>query len=699
MTPPNKHSHIKLFSLYGSLILLTACGGNSYNSTPLVSELVERSCIDSNNNHRCEIAELEKFSELSKNKTSIDDNTNDKPHFLSTRLLETVNTLTGEQKYVFTAPLSSLQTDALTTLLWHEIHHNPLVNNAQEAKNYLTQKLGIIWPQGNIISAAYEQQESIVREHLIYAQSINTSRIAITATVESMIQSRSLDTMADFSLVQDQQLPLVMNDHYVSSAPITRWHYNQRQQKLAIAHLGRTIELLNVSSIGQMSNPKDLNISSGTKRVDSKKVGKKITMLATRNTSLKRIDAFTSATSVTPAPPPAPPPVPVPPTPTPTNPDAPTGEARVLTPSGEIQALYLSSDNRTGLVLTIDSAQLQSAKRACNQDIISYGIFKFDYYLTNNKRTPVTSACSQHSLSLIDVSSDGSSILAWDYIAKRLYIIDSQTMYEASSYYLQLNSPLLKMKLNPSGEYAFIAEEEGQRSYIVRINDMKVMDDFSFAGNQIEDVQWLAEGNKLFITSLNEWQLWDTRLAYNPTMLESGELIGTGKISLNDNASLIARINNNELSIYRLTDNAPIGTYNNVESIIWNGDQIFTRNNNTVRILSIQPPTSNPVQAAKSLLTDSYIAASNTSLNNITSNLMLPNNVAQLSHSQKESYTEMKINWEIPSELSSNIDENGTVTQSSTIKQGVLTATINGYFRGDALRWQKQFRLTIPAQP
>jgi hypothetical protein len=78
---------------------------------------------------------------------------------------------------------------------------------------------------------------------------------------------------------------------------------------------------------------------------------------------------------------------------------------------------------------------------------------------------------------------------------------------------------------------------------------------------------------------------------------------------------------------------------------------------------------------------------------------MLPNNVAQLSHSQKESYTEMKINWEIPSELSSNIDENGTVTQSSTIKQGVLTATINGYFRGDALRWQKQFQLTIPAQP
>jgi hypothetical protein len=695
MTPPNKYLQIKLLTLYGSFILLTACGGNSYEPSPLISELVERSCIDSNNNHRCEMTELEKFSELSKNKTSTDDNTKNDQHFLRTRLLETVNTLTGEQKYVFIAPLSSLQTDALTTLLWHEIHHNPLVNNAQEAKSYLTQKLGIIWPQGNIISAAYEQQESIAREYLIDAQSTNTSKIAIAATVESMVQSRSLDTMADFSLVQDQQLPLVLNDHYVSKAPITRWHYNQRQQKLAVAHSGRNIELLTVSSIGQMSKSKDLTISSGTEKVNSEKIDKKITMLAIRNTHSKRIDAFTSATSVTPAPPPAP----VPPSPIPTNPDAPTGEARVLTPNGEIEALYLSSDNRTGLVLTTDSAQLKSAKRACNQNIISHGIFKFDYYLTNNKRTPVISACSQHSLNLIDISLDGSSILAWDHIAKRLYIIDSQTMYEASRYYLQLNSPLLKMKLNPSGEYAFIAEEQGQRSYIVRIADMQVMNDFSFSGNQIEDIQWLEEGNKLFITSLNEWQLWDTRFAYNPKMLKNGALTGVGKVSLNDDASLIARINNNELSIYRLNENSPIATYKNVESIIWNGDQIFTRSNNTVRILSIQPPTSNPIQAAKLLLTNSYIAAKNTSLNNIISNLTLPNNVAKLSHSQKNSYSEMKINWDISSELRSNIDENGTVTQSSTIKKGVLTATINGYFRGDAIRWQKEFMLTIPAQP
>lgn len=712
MTALSKITRIKSFTLYGSLLLLTACGGESYDSAPLQSEQVQRNCIDSNDNSRCESAELESYaqtesdtsSEESENTKSIIASALNNQPLPSTRLLETVNSLTGEQESVLKAPSTSLQTDALTTLLWHEVRNNPVVSSVQEAKNYLTKKLGISWPQGDSIPAAYEQQEAIARQHLFSAQannlSNNTSSIAIAATVESMIQNRTLDVAADFSLVQSQQLPLSLNGHYQSSAAILSWSYNNPRQELAIAHADRKIEILTINASGQATKTKQLNITAGIETSASDTEDTKTRMLATRNTSAQKIDAFASATSAAPAPAPAP----APPS-QPTNPDTgtPSTEARNLSPTGEIQALHLNADNRTGLLLTHDSSQSQSAARACNLNITSHGIFKFDHYLTANNKTPVIAACSQQSLSSIDLSSDGSTILAWDNIAKRLYTVDSQTLSEASSYYLQLNSSLLKMKLSPSAEYAFIAEEEGRRSYIVRIADMQVMIDFSFAGNQVEDVQWLAEGNQLFIASNNEWQLWDTRLAYNPKILNSGNLIGSGKININEDASLIARINNSVLNIYRLSNNSLLATQDNVESVIWNGHQIVTKKDTLVEILSIQSPVSHPIQAAKALLTDSYIAANNASLNNITQTLSLPKNVGELSNSQQSNFQDLEITWSITPELESHItlsgNDQGGINQPATNTQGVLTATINGYFRGDAIRWTKHFNLTIPALP
>ena len=695
---------IRSLTLYGSLLLLTACGGESYKSSPLQSELFQRSCIDSNNNSRCEQAELDNFAEAADNNKSIIVPVNSSHNQVSaTRLLETVNSLTGEQTLVLKAPVSSLQTDALTTLLWHEIYFNPLVSSELDAKNYLTKKLGINWSQGNIVTAVYEQQEIIAREHIINAQAENTPSIAITAVIESMIKNRTLDSAADFSLVQNQQIPLALSGHYQSSSPIISWNYNSDQQELALAHPKRKIEILTLSNAGQLRQAKELSISSGPEAAIISTAKKPTKTLATSTVSIQGIDAFASATTTAPAPAPAPTPAPTP-TPTPpTNPDTPANEARNLIPNGEIVALHFNSDNRTGLFLTYDSAQSQPAERACNQNILTYGLFKFDHYLSVNDKTPVIAACSQQSLSRIVISKNGDSALAWDQVARRLYSINTQSMLEASRYYLQLNSSLLTMKLNHAADYAFIAEEQGRRSYIVRIADMQVMIDFSFAGNQISDAQWLANGNNLFITSENEWQLWDTRLTYNPKLLDSGSLPGSGKLRINQDASLIARINNNELFIYRISDNQLLAQDNNIQSIQWNGNQILAQENKLIKILTLQPLVTNPIQAASALLTDSYVAADNSSLNNITQKLNLPNNVGELSLSEQGNFKDLEIIWSITPELENSLiyhgNNQGSISQSPLNRQGVLTATITGYFRGDAVRWKKQFNLTIPALP
>ena len=130
----------------------------------------------------------------------------------------------------------------------------------------------------------------------------------------------------------------------------------------------------------------------------------------------------------------------------------------------------------------------------------------------------------------------------------------------------------------------------------------------------------------------------------------------------------------------------------------WNGSKIFASDNNIIKILSLNASVSTPIQAANMLLTNSYIAADNASLTTITSALTLPKNVAELSSIERSDYTNLAIVWSTSSSLENSIDNTGNIVASDRDKHGVLTATINGYFRGDAIRWTKDFDITIKAK-
>lgn len=687
-----------IFSLLSCILLLTACGGEEYKSNPLESEWIERQCLDSNKNNRCEASELNEFAankaESNQKKTVATKNT-----YLATQLLETVNSLTGEQRLVLKAPATSTEIDALTTLLWHEIHHNPIVKNISEAKFYLSQKLGIIWPQSDQTPSSYQQQESIVRQHLTQAQQNSASDIAITATIEAMLLNRSIDTSADFSLINQEHSPLALLGSIKSQDDILEWNFSANRQEIALAQSNKKISRISLSNTGQLLLIQELHISPGSEAVPTADAnnGKSLRPLASANLTSKvsnALDAFASATTPAPAPAPAPP----------TNPDGenPSTEARSLIPSGEIRRLQLADDNRTGIMLTQDANQQSTAVRACNQNVITHGIFKFDYYLTNNNQTPVIGACSQLNLTEIEISQDGRLILAWDQISRRLYLVDSVTMREASTFYLQLNSALLTMRIHPDADYAFITEEQGRRSYIVRLIDMQVMTDFSFAGNQVNDAQWLEQGNKLIVATTDEWQLWDTRLIYKPQLLNSGEILGSGSLVFNEDASLYARLKDKKLSLYRHHDNHLMSQYNQVDAIQWNGNQVIIQQENNLKSLALQLSATHPIQFVNAALTASFIAENNNSLSQVDSTLNLPNIATELTQSDFRGLEELHIAWSVSPELENSIkysgSEQGSITQATTPKTGVITATINSYFRGEAIRWTRDFNITIKAK-
>jgi len=682
----------------GLIFFLTACGGENFNSAPLTSQLIERECIDNNQNSRCETTELENYTTKTSDTKSLSSDGN------STRLLETVNSLTGKQILVLKAPTSSAQTDALTTLLWHELYHNPSVNNIDQAKNYLAEKLGIIWPLNAQISSVYQQQEALAREHLGQAQWLYSTDYAITATIEAMILNRSIDSPADISLINQEILPLVLTGHYISEKEILNWGFSNQQSGVTLVHAERTLSQLNIATNGQLIFRQSLNLSPGTEAIlndsstaedDSNSKFKVLPSANMTDNTGNKVDAFASATTSAPAPAPAPAPN------LPSTPDSQPTQPRSLTPAGEVHSVHLNSDNRTGLFLTRDTSQQATAPRACNNNITSHGIFKFDHYLTNNNKTPVIAACSQMSLEKFDVSQDGKQLLAWDNAARRIYLLDSSTMREATNYYLQLNSNLLLMKLNPQADYALITEEQGRKSYIVRLADMQVMTDFSFAGNQVQGIKWLDAGNKLLISSHNEWQLWDTRLAYNPIRLDQGELKGEGPVTFNIDGSLYARLKNNTLSIFRQPDNQLLAQKEEVDHFEWHGNQIVIQQNNQIKNLALYANTNHPIQLVSAALTNSLIAANNINLKNIEQDLILPANANELIDLNLKELEELIINWSVSSELENHINysgrEQGRIIQTTTPKNGILTATVNSYFRGEAIRWTRDFEITIKA--
>jgi len=682
----------------GLIFFLTACGGENFNSAPLTSQLIERECIDNNQNSRCETTELENYTTKTSDTKSLSSDGN------STRLLETVNSLTGKQTLVLKAPTSSAQTDALTTLLWHELYHNPSVNNIDQAKNYLAEKLGIIWPLNAQISSVYQQQEALAREHLGQAQWLYSTDYAITATIEAMILNRSIDSPADISLINQEILPLVLTGHYISEKEILNWGFSNQQSGVTLVHAERTLSQLNIATNGQLIFRQSLNLSPGTEAIlndsstaedDSNSKFKVLPSANMTDNTGNKVDAFASATTSAPAPAPAPAPN------LPSTPDSQPTQPRSLTPAGEVHSVHLNSDNRTGLFLTRDTNQQATAPRACNNNITSHGIFKFDHYLTNNNKTPVIAACSQMSLEKFDVSQDGKQLLAWDNAARRIYLLDSSTMREATNYYLQLNSNLLLMKLNPQADYALITEEQGRKSYIVRLADMQVMTDFSFAGNQVQGIKWLDAGNKLLISSHNEWQLWDTRLAYNPIRLDQGELKGEGPVTFNIDGSLYARLKNNTLSIFRQPDNQLLAQKEEVDHFEWHGNQIVIQQNNQIKNLALYANTNHPIQLVSAALTNSLIAANNINLKNIEQDLILPANANELIDLNLKELEELIINWSVSSELENHINysgrEQGRIIQTTTPKNGILTATVNSYFRGEAIRWTRDFEITIKA--
>lgn len=682
----------------GLSIFLAGCGSD-YQAESVKTEWFDRVCIDYNLNSRCEEAELTEPRSIDGFKST------------DTRLKETVDSVTGEQILVLKAPGNSERVDALTTLLWYELAYNPLVaGDLDSAKQSVSTRFGVIWPTGDSVNEAYALQESEARKQFADAQALYPAESAIIAVAESMFINGALDSSADAGFIQSFSGVAGLSAQAITDNAVEAWYYQSNQ--------GRLVTVTNDNSIGiwgfdasknftQLSHGELVGgeetpsaVASTESRQQNTLTGKSAITTTDEGVALDDSapimvalpDAYAGATTQTPAPAPAPPP---PPSPTPGGGSGDGGgqsETRLLTPRGTIQKIRLGSDFRSGFALTNDEAITDPAFRACVSSIYSYGVFKFDSYISNDV-FPSVSACNQSSLSDFEISDDGAVLLVADDVAQRVYWVDSQTMREKSAYYLQLSDAINLMRLNPAAEYFVVNEKGSDAVYIVRISDMQVMSTATLSnGAQLQDARWLDEGKQLLLMANNEWQLWDTRLPYKANQLEVASHNWAGHLQISTDGLSASQILDQTLSVYRLSDGKKIMSLTDVDDMQWNGAQILAKQGEAIRQYVIHSHVNSDLQVASLTLTPSFVAGLNPSLSAVSKKLNLIKTIEGTNLQITWSGTLATINYQ---DSSQDNNDQGSVTQLTQAQQGTITATINGYFRGTAVRWTRDFSIVI----
>lgn len=670
-------------------LLLAGCGGD-YESDSLNGSLNTRTCTDFNSNSRCDQGELDAPENAGLQQLNAGTE--------YARLSETVDSVSGAQHHVMKAPAGyDDRIDALTTLLWYESRYNPEMNgDLAETQNHLNRTFGIVWPAaGSEPEDAYQQQESAAREQLLQAQTIYPIEIAIAATAESMAAHGSLDAAPDERFVRSLNGLVSTDAQVVSAGGFTTWDYHPSRAELATVTNGNVISIYGFDINSQFFSKTSGRLSPGQEQkaavAANAASGQPLikSLATTENNFSGRIDAFAGATTATPAPAPAPPPPPAPGGGSNPGEPAPDNGSRQLNPAGDISEIRLADDFRSGFALTTESNANETAPRACNTSIATHGIFRFDGYISNDSM-PVKGGCNSYSIQDFELSADGRNMLAYDQVAQRIYWVSSEQLTETSAYYLQLSNNLRMMRLNNSGDYFALLEQQDDRAHIIRVSDMQAMTFMRFANQEpVEDVQWLDNGAQMLIASASEWQRWDTRLPYKPALISQGTLEGSGNVSLSDSGEYYARSAEGNISVYAFNDNREVTRIQDVDRIQWNGGQIIAEQGDAIRQYTLHRQINSELQIANLLLTPAFIAGGNSSMTDITAPLNLPVILPG---------TNLEIIWSGTLNSIEYTNENnnqGNITRTQDQQRGTVTATINGSFRGNAVRWTRDYPVSV----
>lgn len=650
-------------------LMLAACGGD--NSADDVSvDLVERECVDWNDNLSCDSGESASVVAQAGNTSA-----------RAARILETVDATTGQQLSVFLAPSDTTYVDAMTSLAWNEVAGNPFVENSDQARVYLSNKLNVNWDN---TSAEYVTQEAALRRQLLSAmRQVDDPKLAISAQAESILAQGNLNADFDSERVADTTVALELLAQVPVSQTISSWNYSARRQQLIVATADNYLRLYDSRNGLKLTDNKQL--IAGKESADAS--GSKQIAMAAQLQVGQGVDAFASATNVAPPVPPAPTTPPVTP---PTSPTDPQPAERDLNPQGTIAAVGFSNNFANAFVLTRNAAASSDASsRACQTAETQYGVFKVNLFDTAGAR--VVAGCNQSHLSVMDVRDDGGNMLVFDANTQRLYWVSPQTMREANNHYLLLSSGLAFTSANPADEYAIVAEQSGANVYLVRLQDMLVLSGFGFAANELRDVHWQSEGDEVVLISDTQWQRWDIRALTAPVLLESGDLTASAAggtlIAVSDNLLYYTRKNGSQLTVYRMDNHDVVGQLTDVEAAVWQASDLIVKTSSGFSRYQLHRTVLSPLQRADIYLTAARLAAGNGNLDKVESNLTLPANIPG---------TQLNISWSGSLQQMTYSGNNaGDLVANPTEERGTITATINSTYRGDAVRWKKTFEVHI----
>lgn len=663
--------------------VLAACG-EDYESHSPESVWSERECIDWNNNANCDATESSIL--LSKDGRPVQQAPivipPNSPEGLA-RLREEVFSLDGTRRLLLIAPADSERVDALTTLLWVELQHNPLLNGDKEkAKSYLTRRLGLVW---DVNDATYQNQERAVRKRIIEAQTKFSNPLkGVALLLDSIIFEENISAAlrSKTQHPSDTVLSLEKRRAGLSRTP-TAWHFSDATQTLALSSDDSYLSIYN-------------NKFEQIKRVPIQSTSQAKTQLKSKQASTHRhqarVDAYSGASNPTPTPPkppviPKPPvkPSPNPSTKPPTQPAPKTltfnGPIIALAHYGENDAYLLSNDN--------DNSNLIGAARACLASENQKGLFKFA--IGSDAASP-TLACNQNNLTDMSISGDGKKALTFDAKTRRLYLLSTTNMREISPYYLQLSSPLTHISLNKKGSFALIHETNELEAYIIETQSMDVIGRANTAQQSITASRWLEDGDNLIFFTNKEWQQWRVNTAAAASILEKGSIAESSRlgsvVSVSANGQYYARLKSGVLSVYSVFAPNVIHSIDHVELQHWGEDDKLTvLSNESLSRYQLHKNISNHLQAAEKYLTRALVANTNTGLDDIKQPLYLPASIPD---------TALEVSW---SGDLSNIEYQGQTAgqfiKPAGARQGTIKATINTYFRGEAVRWTKSFNITI----
>lgn len=669
-------------------LVLAACGGDNKFEN-LGEHLIERECIDWNDNLSCDRDENSRVVAKTAGLTMQSANNSGSNSSVSNtsasaaKILERVDAATGKQLSVLLAPQDSAYVDAMTSLAWSEISGNPFIEGSEQAKKYLSDKLAINWDNK---SASYAAQEAAVRKQLMAAmQQVKDPKLAIAAQLESILAKRDLSAELDSVRVVEGRAALELLAQVKIAGPVSSWKYSARRQQLLVATEDNHLRIYDSRNGFKLTENKKL--VAGKESVSGS--SQKQLMMVSQLQVSGGFDALASATNVAPPTPPKPKPPVTPPTTNPPVSPVPPAD-RNLDPKGRISDVGFSDNFANVYVVTTNGKRDGVNARACNLSETQYGIFKVDIY--SDVGAKVIAGCNHTGLSSAHVAVNGGNILAEDQQAKRLYWVSSDTLREANNHYLMLSSPLVSVLPDPKDELAIVAEQSGSGIYLLRQQDMLVLSVFGFSAAELKDALWLNEGKEVLLVSDRQWQRWDVRVSSSPTLLESGDLSASAAsgllVSVSDNLQYYARQNGTLLTIHRLSDHQMVGQIQDVKEVFWEASDLVVKNSTGFSRYQLHRSVISPLRRADIYLTAARIAAANGNLSQVTENLNLPVNIPG---------TNLAVSWSGTLQQIKYSANPGSVTSNTVAESGTITATINTTYRGDAVRWKKTFNVQIKA--